>query len=167
MKHILMAGLLAAALSAPAAMAQAPAQFQYQGVGPVVAASSTVGELPRKAKDFIRQHYHDTSIVECSKDFHPVTYEVDLADGTEIEFNRQGEWIEVDAPDNAVLSSEVLHSILPDRARRELSDKGYISLVNTVKRVGKTYTVDLSDSRGDIAADELLFSHDGRLISMN
>lgn len=135
---------------------------EYQSIGPAVAASATLAELPRTAKDFIRHNYQSVAIVDCTKDFSPLTYEVDLADGTDIEFNRSGDWIEVDAPDNGTIPYDVVSRILPDRATRELSKKDYMTNVTSVKKIGKTYEVEFNID----GQEDMLFSHDGKLISM-
>ncbi|MDL2255449.1 PepSY-like domain-containing protein [Parabacteroides sp. OttesenSCG-928-G06] len=61
--------------------------------------SLTVANLPAISREFLNKYFHniDISYVEIDKDLFLVSgYEVILTDGTEINFTRKGEWIEVE-----------------------------------------------------------------------
>ena len=55
-------------------------------------------ELPNVAKSFINNHFGDNEARSVIKEYDDLTYhyEVDLTDGTKIEFNKNGEWREVE-----------------------------------------------------------------------
>lgn len=55
-------------------------------------------ELPEKAMPFLTEHFPNVSIIRASKDWEhgEKGFEVSLADGTEVEFWKDGTWREVD-----------------------------------------------------------------------
>lgn len=55
-------------------------------------------ELPNVAKSFINNHFGDNEVRSVIKEYDDLTYhyEVYLTDGTKIEFNKNGEWCEVE-----------------------------------------------------------------------
>ncbi len=60
-------------------------------------------QLPAKATEFITQFFPSARIVSSHKD--KDDYEVTLSEGTQIEFNKDGEWIDVEAADGKTLPS--------------------------------------------------------------
>ena len=60
--------------------------------------------LPQKAQQFINRYFGDIKItyVKEEREFLERTYEVMFADGTKVEFNRNGEWKEVDCRHSSV-----------------------------------------------------------------
>jgi len=60
--------------------------------------------LPDIAKSFVDEYFPENAISYIKKDHELIksTYEVVLQDGTEIEFNKSGEWVIIDCKKNAV-----------------------------------------------------------------
>jgi hypothetical protein len=60
--------------------------------------------LPKKSQEFIDRYFGDTKItyIKEERDFMEKSYEVMLADGTKVEFTRNGEWKEVDCRHSSV-----------------------------------------------------------------
>lgn len=56
-------------------------------------------ELPDAAKTLVKKYFHDIEVVSATmeKGVAP-SYEVKLADGTEIDFDARGEWTDVERP---------------------------------------------------------------------
>ena len=54
-------------------------------------------ELPAAAQTFVNSHFEGVEVLLAKKDpsLLGATYEVMLADGTEVEFDREGAWVEV------------------------------------------------------------------------
>ena len=73
------------------------------------------------------------------QEFADNTYEVEFAEGTEIEFNGKGDWTEVDAPGNRTIPISIVKSLLPERAFKELLKKKQAENVETIKHSGKGY----------------------------
>lgn len=138
-----------AILSAPAADATDNTQSRvplFTGVGPAVAGSVNQESMPAKAIHFLEHHFANVTVSQCVKDFDDNAYEVDLADGTDIEFDSKGEWREVDAPDGEALSAEVVTKLLPHRAYSTLKDRGYNESVESVKRGRGGYVVEFTNN---------------------
>ncbi|MCM1029052.1 MAG: PepSY-like domain-containing protein [Pseudoflavonifractor sp.] len=167
MKKMILAAMAAiAVISAPAIEAQSvvPPQGALPlptGVGPAVSGSVTTGRLPKKATDFLAKQFSTTAIVAVDEDFDDQTFEVDLADGTDVEFDSRGEWTEVDAG-RGCLPAATVKALLPSRAYSELSRLGYTSAIETVKRSARYYKVELRSP--DI--DDLRFDRDGKLVGI-
>ena len=51
--------------------------------------------LPAQAKSFLEQYFPSASVISTQKDGNE--YEVTLSEGTRIDFNKDGEWIDVEA----------------------------------------------------------------------
>ena len=70
--------------------------------------------LPKKALLFIESNFKDAKItyVKDERDYLERSYEVLFANGTKVEFNRNGEWKEVDCRRSAVPSAIVPAKIL-------------------------------------------------------
>lgn len=161
---MLTAALAAALLSAPMVSAQQPVGGAQSAPGIVVAGSIESAQLPKPAKDFIKKHFPGAAIKESSRDFISGEYDVELVDGTDLEFNSKGEIIEIEAGKRKVLSQRLLKEILPDKAYKELESRSYINNVETVKKDSrKGYKVELRN----VDLDDYRFAPDGTLISID
>ena len=156
-KIILSASLLTLAAMMPmsaSVYAQEPEEGRFPiiegGVGPAISGSVEYTQIPLQSRKFIDREFASGKV------------QVELSDGSEIEFNSKGEWTEIDAPDDEVFIVELLSKLIPDRARRELRRRKVDTKVETVKRSATGYTIEL---RGE-KIDEYLFSSDGRLLGM-
>ncbi|MBQ8361731.1 MAG: PepSY-like domain-containing protein [Bacteroidaceae bacterium] len=70
--------------------------------------------LPAEAREFIKTQFPSTSISYLKVDkgmFNGNSYEVRLADGTELDFNSKGEWTEIDCEPRAVPSTVIPETI--------------------------------------------------------
>lgn len=142
-----------------AAYAQQPIQG---GVGPVISGSVNESQLPEAAKAFIQKHYPNRSIQEVDKGFISGTYEVELSDGTELEFNSKGKVTEVEAARHSVLEPVVIEEVISPKAYKELSNRGFTGNVESVKTSNKHQKVEL---RG-YEYDTVIFDLDGNLIAI-
>ncbi|MBD5356023.1 MAG: hypothetical protein HDR88_03320 [Bacteroides sp.] len=152
---------LAIAFTTPAFEVQA----QSIGGGPGIAmvGSANISQLPDKAKSFIDKHFKDIAVKTCEKYFAKGKYEVELVNGIDLDFNTQGEVIEIDAPDNAVLSPTVVKEILPHKAYSRLEQSGYINSIESIEfKKGKVYEVELKIAD----PDTYIFSVDGTFIAI-
>lgn len=70
-------------------------------------------ELPEKAIPFLAEHFPNYSIHRASKDWEygEKGFEVHLADGTEVEFWKDGTWREVDGHGNPIPTAYIPASI--------------------------------------------------------
>ena len=74
----------------------------------------TKENLPQKSQQFIGRYFGDSKItyVKEERDFIEKSYEVMFADGTKVEFSRNGEWKEVDSRLSAVPTTIVPAQIM-------------------------------------------------------
>ncbi len=68
-----------------------------------------VEQLPAPAKTFVKKYFPQATIEYATKDteFMGTTYEVRLSDGTEVDFDKKGNWDNVDCKVKAVPASLV------------------------------------------------------------
>ena len=68
-----------------------------------------VEQLPAPAKTFVKKYFPQATIEYATKDteFMGATYEVRLSDGTEVDFDKKGNWDNVDCKTKAVPTSLV------------------------------------------------------------
>lgn len=99
--------------------------------------------LPPAAKELIADNFRSkVSVIKVDKDFGRITdYEVTLTDGTEITFDRGGNWQSIEtAPGKAVPSNLVLPHI---RAYVKAHQQG--ARIVSIEKEGSAYDVDLSN----------------------
>ncbi len=116
------------------------------------------GEVPDQIKTFVQKNFNSQNITFAQKDWSwfAYEYEVTLADGTHLEFNRNNEWSKVESPVSGVPAS-----ILPAPIA------AYLNTNNpgvAVKKIGK--------DNGDIEVElinelELKFNEQGALMEMD
>lgn len=71
-------------------------------------------ELPATAQSFIKQHFagQKVSLVKLDKELFDRNYEVIFADGSKVEFNKKGEWKDIDCQHTSFPLSAVPKAIL-------------------------------------------------------
>lgn len=117
--------------------------------------------LPQTARDFCALYYPGASIAATSVDYSNLCYEVELNDGTEVEFDSRGQWSEVSAGSRNVIPESVLGQLLPVRSYRELASRGLLGSVEKLERQDTgVYEVEL---RG-VHYDTYYFDADGKLL---
>ncbi len=102
-------------------------------------------KLPAGAKTFISQHFagQKVSVVKSDKEIFDTSYEVIFANGAKIEFDRKGNWREVDCKYQAVPAS-IIPKAIADHVR---TNHPGLTIQQIEKRKRGGYQVDLS---GDI-----------------
>lgn len=140
LKSLACAAVTLALAAAPALTASA----QYPlGPGPAVAGSATAAQLPQKATKFLQKYYRHTAVRSIEREFGPGTFDVELADGTDIEFNTAGDVVEIEAPDRGpALSDDVVKAILPSQAYKRVKAAGQAGHVDEIElRDGRVYVI--------------------------
>lgn len=155
--------ILSAALIMCAVVAQAqdnvPQRDYYTGVGPVVNGSVDISKLPGDARDFIKKHIAGT-VIKCDREYLSGEYDVTMSTGVEIEFDKHGKVIEIDAADNSVLGKDVIKAVANRELYQELADRDMLDNIESIKHTKKGYSVDFRNG----TYDEGLFSEKGELI---
>ena len=119
----------------------------------------TFEKLPANAQNFIKKHFAEKQISLCKKDvdFSETTYEVYFNDGCSVDFNKKGEWKEVNCrvsgvPD-AIIPSPILDYVKNNYpgvkiVKIDLDKRGYeIELTNRLElKFNKQFQlIDLDD----------------------
>ncbi|MDE6291117.1 MAG: PepSY-like domain-containing protein [Muribaculaceae bacterium] len=109
-------------------------------------------ELPSIAKDFIIEYFPSASIVSSQKD--KDDYDVVLSDGTKIEFNKKGEWIDVEAAPAKTLPTGFYPANIDSYLAENFEGIG----ISEITKVNRGYEVEI------FTGTELLFAPDGSFI---
>lgn len=119
-------------------------------------------DLPQKAQDFLSEYFPNVMVgtVEMESVATTVIYEVDLADGTDIVFNYDGDWQQVEAPDGKTIPTgfimEEIVTYVNDNYQgfgiNEInhSGEGYIVEINSADEVTLTFN-ELGEYTGTIS----------------
>ena len=100
-------------------------------------------ELPEKAQIFLTKHFADVEVLyaKAERDMGVITsYDVVLDGNVKVEFNRSGEWINVDCE-----HSQVPNSVLPQGVLDYVSSKFAKAYVVEIERGLMGYDVKLSN----------------------
>lgn len=161
---------LAAALILAAGMFSADAQSQQPrrfigGPGPAISEGVDSIRLPEAAITFLNKHFQGEKISQCNKYFAGDKYEVELADGIDIEFNTDGKVMEIDAPDNTFLAPTVVKDLLHANAFSRLEKDSLATKVESVEfdKRGRAVEVEVSIPEPDV----YIFDIDGNFIALS
>lgn len=99
-------------------------------IGPVVSVSETENSIPTSIKSFFNKYYNGISMSEIELKTLENVYEIKLSNGFEFKFQPDGQWIEVDAPQGAIISSEVVSNLLPVASVEHLLAKDALNKIN-------------------------------------
>lgn len=108
-------------------------------------------ELPPNAVQFLDAHFSGISIKKVEYDNHE--FEVELRSGHEIEFDTNGNWIEIEGEYSPLPKSII--DLMPQKIAIYISRNYPRRPIVQIKRKKYGYRVDLSNSA------ELKFSHNG------
>ncbi len=101
------------------------------------------GEMPSMAKAFVKSYFPGMQGVKVERDgkHSSAKYEVTLSDGTEIEFDSNGEWIDVDAPSGKAVPA----GIVPAPIAKFVADTYPGQLINEFSREHYGYKAELTN----------------------
>lgn len=104
----------------------------------------TVKDLPQKAQDFLSQYFPNISATSVEKEQigNTFIYEIDLANNTEIVFNSDGEWQQVDAASGMTIPTGFILSEIVNYVNENYPDYG----INEINKSGEGYIVEINTS---------------------
>ncbi len=111
-------------------------------------------DLPSISKDFIIEYFPSASIVSTQKD--KDEYNVVLSDGTKIEFDKKGDWTEVDAASGKTLPTGFYPAEIDNYISQNFDGEG----INEITKVKRGYEVEIT------TGTEMVFAHDGSFIEI-
>ncbi len=99
-------------------------------------------QLPEAAQQFIKTHFPNETITfsTVDKEVFETTYEVLLSNGTKIDFNKKGEWKDVDCGQSAVPAS-----IIPEAITAQVTQSYPNAFIVQIDRDSRDYEVELSN----------------------
>lgn len=99
-------------------------------------------KLPSAAQTFLDANYPNATVTSCVKDYDDWshTYEVYLSDGTHIEFDKHGEWLDVE---NRV--SGVAQSVVPAPIWDYVTTNYASLFIVDIEKDGRGYDVELNN----------------------
>ena len=102
--------------------------------------------IPKLAKDFVKEHF--TTAVKNSREKKSPSssgtfFEVNLMDGIEIDFDAQGNWIEVDAAKDGVIPHSFLPSSIQEYLKTNFNGVGLKNADKTIQGFELELTNDL------------------------
>lgn len=152
--HLFIAGALMCAFTVAAQVPALP--------GPAIAGSVTADQLPQKARDLIERTYPDVTIRSINKEFDDGEYDVRLQNGVEMEFDAQGEILEIEADNGKVFTPEILKTLIPGKSYDRLKADGMLRRIEAIKfKKGKAIEVEVIRQR---PVDAYIFDWDGNLV---
>lgn len=160
--RILAACLIAGAATVSATAADPNVPLRFVTPGPVIAGSVDMSQLPADAVKYLDKYFNGVKAMEIDREYLAGKYDVQMADGTEIDFDSKGKVVEIDAPDGYALDVTLLKSILPADAVKFLEKNRQACMVEKVERKRSTYEVDLADRD----ETQLRFDHRGKLFGI-
>lgn len=106
-----------------------------------------VDKMPAQVQTFLNDYYPNATVAKSwAKMMRPTTepmwYRVNLSDGTKLWFDLTGNWYQVDAKKS---STPITIDLLPNIARKTISDKYAGETVKSIKFKKDQYKVTLSD----------------------
>lgn len=128
-------------------------QPRYQGgPGIVMVGSQNYSKLPKAARSFIEKHFKGVKVTKCEQYFAKNKYEVELANGIDIEFDNAGKVLEIDAPDKGTLSPAVVKEVIHGNAYKRLAKDGLANSVESVEydKRGRVVEVEVSIPEPDV-----------------
>ena len=114
---------------------------------------------PVSIQHFIKTHFAEQTVIRVEKERHE--YKVLLQNSTEVEYNKQGEWTEVDMNNMALPQSVVI--LIPQNIRNYVEQNYVGRSIESVKKTRRGYEIDLV-GKPDV---ELKFNKAGEFLRMD
>lgn len=112
-------------------------------------------QLPLDAQVFLSTYFPEATVVTSVKDGDE--YEVVLSDGTRVDFNKKGEWRDVDAAPGMTLPSGFYPVEIDNYVTANFGEDG----INEISQEARGYEVQL------LSGIELLFSYTGEYLGLD
>ncbi len=124
-------------------------------IGPVVSVSEVYETLPNDIKNFLGTYFPDAATRNIELKTMQNVYEIELNNGYDLEFLTSGHWTEIDAPDKAVISQNIIQGVLPGKSYDHLEKEKVLNQIDELEfnpnygykvsiEKGKAYYFDLN-----------------------
>ena len=105
--------------------------------------TASADKLPAEARSFVARNYPNRTIAYTSVDneMFGTTYDVRLSDGTEIEFGKDGQWLEIKSSAESAIPS----AVVPDAIERYVRANYPKTVIRNIERDKRDCEVTLSN----------------------
>lgn len=121
----------------------------------------TEDQLPSTASQFLNQHFNNVkilSIVEEKEGLSGKEYDVLLDNGIEIKFDKNGEWLNIDAKaDTTSLPESLIPASINSYVKQNYANAG----INSIEKEKHGYDVELTNGL------DLVFDKDGKFVRID
>lgn len=114
--------------------------------------------LPANARTFIDYHFGYYSVADIERE--DGRYEVELKDGTELEFGRHGKCRKIKAGKRKVLAWRIVYNLLPRRARTAIARRNLRNKIKSISIEDGEIEVEFRGSR----LEEIKFDRNGNIL---
>ena len=114
--------------------------------------------LPANVRTFIDRHFGANSIVEVEKE--DGKFEVELRDGTELKFGRNGRCREIEAGRNKVIAWKTVNQLLPGKARTAIAKRKLRNNVRSISIEEGEIEIEFRGSK----FEEIKFDRNGNIL---
>jgi hypothetical protein len=120
-----------------------------------------IKKTPKAVQDFVSTHFPNVDVLRAFKDYDDATYtwEIDLVNGFELEFNKSGEWTNIDGKTLAVPAS--ILALLPQSIITYCTTNYPNQFIVQIEKENKTYEIKLQNNV------ELVFDLDGKFLRVD
>lgn len=114
----------------------------------------TIDQLPQTSQQFIRTHFASLTVASIMADND--SYDVRFTNGTEVEFDKKGEWEDVDCVADAVPAA-----IIPSAIKNHISTNYPSNFIVEISKDHRKYDVKLNNGL------EMEFDKNGQFLRMD
>lgn len=103
----------------------------------------TVSQMPKAAQKFVQKYFSEkkVSYAKVDNDWHDKEYKIIFADGSSVEFDRKGEWIDISCKPNSIPQS-----IIPQEIQNYVAKNHKDLKIISIERSRQYYEIKLSNS---------------------
>lgn len=115
--------------------------------------TSDISALPQPAISFLNDNFKGLNITKIKIEtgwFKKTTYDVDLANGVEIEFDKNGNWKDIESK-----TSNLPLSLLPKQLAEAVNKKVPDAKIESIERKGYGYKIELENDVELLVYDDL------------
>lgn len=117
-------------------------------------------DLPADARSFVEKYYPSLTIIYAEKDskHSSTTYDILLSDGTEVEFDSDGRWLDINAPYGKAVPAALVPQPIADFVALTFPDQ----LINEFSRESYGFKAELTNDIGLEFSHDYIFLHRAR-----
>ncbi len=103
----------------------------------------SINDLPAQAKEFVDMHFKGNKVVQVEKEAMVGIlkgYKVIFENGAKVEFNKKGDWKEVESK-----VGKLPYSVVPDKIKKHIASEFPKAVILEIEKKNKGYKVEISN----------------------